>query len=176
MSLNRLVCVLPDRTPWRFSHDVAHLMKGEFVHSLRQFLVIFIFNFILKLGKVNIVHWFWHFFISSLARLPHLSQRLTCELIGKEASVVVHSLYIFPSETTGPIKVKFHIESKKISNDQELIHIEHLWDGGTKVCSNGPGHMTKLAAMPISGKNLKKSSSLDPKGWWPWNLVSSIGC
>ena len=24
-----------------------------------------------------------------------------------------------------------------------------------KVCSNGPGHMTKKAAMPIYGKNLK---------------------
>ena len=29
-------------------------------------------------------------------------------------------------------------------------------DGGTKVCSNGPGHMTKLATTPIYGKNLKK--------------------
>ena len=28
--------------------------------------------------------------------------------------------------------------------------MELLWDGGTKVCSNGPGHMT------IYGKNLKK--------------------
>ena len=25
-----------------------------------------------------------------------------------------------------------------------------------KVCSNGPGHMTKMAAMPIYGKNLLK--------------------
>ena len=33
--------------------------------------------------------------------------------------------------------------------------MELLWDGGTKVCSNAPGHMTKLAAMPIYGKNLK---------------------
>ena len=24
---------------------------------------------------------------------------------------------------------------------------------GTKVCSNGPGHMTKMVAMPIYGKN-----------------------
>ena len=54
------------------------------------------------------------------------------------------------SETTGPIKAKFHIEP--------------LWDGGTKVCSNGPGHMTKMAAMPIYGKNLKQSSSPEPKG------------
>ena len=27
---------------------------------------------------------------------------------------------------------------------------------GKKVCSNGPGHMTKMAAMAIYGKNLKK--------------------
>ena len=33
--------------------------------------------------------------------------------------------------------------------------MELLWDGGTKVCSNGPDHMTKRAAMPIYGKNLK---------------------
>ena len=29
------------------------------------------------------------------------------------------------------------------------------WDGGTKVCSNGPGHMTKMAAMAIYCKKLK---------------------
>ena len=32
------------------------------------------------------------------------------------------------------------------------FHVEPPWDGGTKVCSNGPGHMTKMAAMPIYGK------------------------
>ena len=52
-----------------------------------------------------------------------------------------HSLKIFSSETTGPVKVKFHMEL--------------LWDGGTKVWSNGPGHMTKMATMPIYGKNFK---------------------
>ena len=57
---------------------------------------------------------------------------------------------IFSSETTGPIKAKFHMEPP--------------WDGKTKVCSNGPGHMAMLAAMPIYGKNLKKSSSPQPKG------------
>ena len=41
--------------------------------------------------------------------------------------------------------------------------MEPSWDGGTKVCSNGPGHMPKTAAMSIYGKNLKKSSSLEPK-------------
>ena len=34
--------------------------------------------------------------------------------------------------------------------------MEHLWDGGTKVCSNGLGHMIKMTAMPIYCKNLNK--------------------
>ena len=54
--------------------------------------------------------------------------------------------------------------------------MELLWDGGTKVCSNGPGHLTKMAAMAIYGKNLKKSSSPEPRGQWPWILVCLIGC
>ena len=53
--------------------------------------------------------------------------------------------------------------------------MEPPWDGGLKVWSNGLGHMTKMAAMPIYGKNLKKSSSLEPKGRWPWKLVCSFG-
>ena len=57
---------------------------------------------------------------------------------------------IFFSETTGPIEAKFHMEPP--------------WDGGTKVYSNGSGHMTKVAAMPVYGKNLQKSSSPEPKG------------
>ena len=54
--------------------------------------------------------------------------------------------------------------------------MESPWFGGTKVCSNSPNHMTKMAAMSIYGKNLKKFSSPEPKGWWPWNLVCSIRC
>ena len=46
---------------------------------------------------------------------------------------------IFSSETTGPIELKFHMETPN--------------DAGTNVCSNGPGHMTKMAATPIYGKN-----------------------
>ena len=49
-------------------------------------------------------------------------------------------LNIFSSETLLPIKAKFYVEPP--------------WEGGTKVCINGPGHMTKMAAMPIYGKNL----------------------
>ena len=45
----------------------------------------------------------------------------------------------FSLETAKPIEAKFHMEPP--------------WDGGTKVCSNGPGHMASMAAMPIYGKN-----------------------
>ena len=58
-------------------------------------------------------------------------------------------LNIFSSETTLPVKAKFYVEPP--------------WEGGTKVCINGPGHKTKLAAMPIYGKNLKNSSSPEPE-------------
>ena len=56
---------------------------------------------------------------------------------------------LFSLETARPIEAKFHVNPP--------------WDGGTRVCSNGPGHMTKMAANPIYGKNIKKSSSLEPK-------------
>ena len=49
-------------------------------------------------------------------------------------------LNFFSSITTRLIEAKFHVEPSL--------------DGGTKVYSNGPGHMTKVAAMPIYGKNL----------------------
>ena len=44
------------------------------------------------------------------------------------------------SETAGPIEAKFHMEPP--------------WGWGTKVISNGLGHMTKMATMPIYCKNL----------------------
>ena len=49
-------------------------------------------------------------------------------------------LDIFSSETALPIKAKFYVKSP--------------WEWGTKVYINGPGHMTKMATMPIYCKNL----------------------
>ena len=60
---------------------------------------------------------------------------------------------VFSSETAWPIKAKFYVEPP--------------WEGETKVYINGPGHMTKMAAMPIYGKNLKKSSSPELAGRFP---------
>ena len=49
---------------------------------------------------------------------------------------------IFFSKTACPIKAKFYVEPP--------------WVGGTKVCSPNLGHMTKMAATPIYGKNPSK--------------------
>ena len=55
----------------------------------------------------------------------------------------------FPSETIGPIVTKIQVQ---------LL--------GLKSCSNGLGHMTNMATMPIYGKNLKNSSP-EPVDRWP---------
>ena len=73
---------------------------------------------------------------------------------------VIFIFKLFSLETARPIEAKFHVEPP--------------WDGGMKVCSNGPGHMTKMATMLIYGKNLKNSSSLEPNSQWPWKLVYNI--
>ena len=43
-------------------------------------------------------------------------------------------------ETTWPVSFKFHLQSSS--------------KGGKKIYIFGPGHMSKMAAMPICGKNL----------------------
>ena len=48
----------------------------------------------------------------------------------------------FSLETARPIEDKFHVKPS--------------WDGEMKIYSNGPGHMTNIAARTIYGKNLKK--------------------
>ena len=101
--------------------------------------------------------------------LAHLSRRLIDELIVYPCSGVRRRCCrcrrppfsnVFPSEIAWPIKAKFYLEPP--------------WEGGTKVCINGPGLMTKMAVMPIYGKNLKKSSP-EPAGTFLRNLVCSIG-
>ena len=76
--------------------------------------------------------------------LAHLSQRLIGELIVYPCSGVRRRRCccrrpqfsnIFSSETAWPIKAKFYVEPP--------------WERGTKVYIYGPGHMTKMAAMPI---------------------------
>ena len=49
-------------------------------------------------------------------------------------------LNFFSSVTTMPIEAKFHVEPS--------------WDEGMKAYSKSPGHMTKMATIPIYDKNL----------------------
>ena len=55
------------------------------------------------------------------------------------------------SETTGPISFKFHRQTSS--------------KAGKKVDIFGSGHMIKMAAMPIYGKNLKKIFFSRTAGW-----------
>ena len=42
------------------------------------------------------------------------------------------------------------------------FQVEHLWVGRMEVCSNGPGHLTQMASMPIYGKNPLKIFFSEP--------------
>ena len=55
-------------------------------------------------------------------------------------SVVPHSSNMFSYKTTEPVKAKFDMRPK--------------WVGATKVCLPLLGHITKMAATPIYGKNV----------------------
>ena len=101
--------------------------------------------------------------------LAHLSRRLIGELIGYLWSGVRRCCRrrrrcppfsnVF-SETAWPIKAKFYVEPP--------------WEGGTKVCINGLGHMTKMAATPIYGKNLKNLLLQNQKSYdlETWHVAS----
>ena len=58
------------------------------------------------------------------------------------------------------------------------------WVGGTKVCSKGLGHMTKMATMPIYGKNpliifsrtkgpMTLKLGMQHRGLWPYIVCSN---
>ena len=93
-------------------------------------------------------------FVVFYGYLAHLSQRLIGELIVYQWSGVRRPSVrrpsvrrpqcskIFFSEAAGPIKAKFYVEPP--------------WVGGTIFCSRHLGHMTKMAATPIYGKNPSK--------------------
>ena len=61
--------------------------------------------------------------------------------------------------------------------------MEPPWDGGTKVCSNDPGHKTNMAAMLIYGKSLKnlllwnqKADNLEPGAVAPLDAWYADNC
>ena len=75
------------------------------------------------------------------------------------SQISVHSLWHVCA--AWPVEAKFHVEPP--------------WDGSTKVCSNGPGHMTNMATMLIYGKNIKKIFFPGTKRLMTLKVVGSIG-
>ena len=73
-----------------------------------------------------------------------------------------HSLTLVKGHSDSKFSNFFSLETAR--SIEAKFHVVPPWDGGTKVYSNGPGHMTKMAAMPIYGKSIKNSSCLEPKG------------
>ena len=57
------------------------------------------------------------------------------------------------------LNLKLTFLRNNFTNQSQILYVISL--GEIKVCINGPGYMTKMAAMPIYGKNLKQSSSLE---------------
>ena len=63
-------------------------------------------------------------------------------------------------ETAVPIKAKFHMEPQ--------------WDGRMKVCSNDPGHVTKMVAIPIYGKNPLKIICKTLRTWYTASVTRAL--
>ena len=80
--------------------------------------------------------------------LAHLNRRLIGELIGYSWSVRPPSVCPFTM-------LKDLLLQNRLAN-QAKFYVEPPWVGGTKVCSQHLGHMTKMAALPIYGKNPSK--------------------
>ena len=55
-------------------------------------------------------------------------------------------------ETARPIEAEFHVEPP--------------WDGGMKVCSNGPGHMTNMTVKTLKNLFLWNQTADDLESWY----------
>ena len=88
----------------------------------------------------EISNYFWltcRRLIGELIAYPCSGVRPSSYVVCRRTSSTISN--IFSSKTACPIKAKFYVEPP--------------WVGGTKVCSRHLGHMTKMAATPIYGKN-----------------------
>ena len=52
-----------------------------------------------------------------------------------------------------------------VPQGEDLSYMEPPCDRGTNVCSNGPGHMTKMAAMPVY-LLLRNQKADDLESWY----------
>ena len=62
-----------------------------------------------------------------------------------------HSLTLVQSHSDSTFSNFISLETTRLI--EAKFHVVPPWDSGTKVYSNGPGHMTKMATMPIYGKD-----------------------
>ena len=61
-----------------------------------------------------------------------------------------HSLTLIQGHSDSIFSNFFSLEIARPT--EAKFHVEPPWDGRMKVCSNGRGHMTNMAAMLIYGK------------------------
>ena len=63
---------------------------------------------------------------------------------------------------------------KLLGQSKPIFFVEPPWEGGKKVYINGSGHMTKCAAMPIYGKDLKNFLLQNQKSYdlETWHVAS----
>ena len=121
-------------------------MMNEMQQSKSAAFYVWLRNVMLESLLIERLHCRMVLVVNIFVFLAHLSRRLIGELLVYQWSVVVvrrpQYSNIFFSETDWPIKAKFYVETP--------------WVGGTIFCSRHLGHMTKMAATPIYGKNLSK--------------------
>ena len=136
-----------------------YLFFGNYC-SLRPFVgekmkIIYFLETIAALGlKVA-----WSIQLNELMKFSEYQRSMSFFDLGQR-SLRFQSQNLFFSKITGQFGTKVHIRA---------------WGRmGMKIYTNDLVHMTKMATMPINGKNLKKSSSPEPIYRWPWNLVYSI--
>ena len=85
--------------------------------------------------------------------------RLTFALSAKVAHTVVQSIYyiLVFSQNIGPIELKFHVKTPydkiAIGPIELKFHVKTPYDKIAKFYSKHIGHMAKMAATPIYGKN-----------------------
>ena len=63
-----------------------------------------------------------------------------------------HSMTFVKGHSDSTFSNFFSIETARLT--EAKFHVEPPWDEGMKVSTSGLCHMTKMATMPIYGKNL----------------------
>ena len=136
---------LDDCTNKHFSYLLSSLLSN--IYSFHPRESAFQFDFVPFWSFPTLAHFlFGHLVPTFIFLLAYPSRRLIGELLvythGPSLSVRRPQCSNIFSEIAWPIKAKFYVEPP--------------WVGGTKICSRHLGHMTKMAATPIYGKNPSK--------------------